>query len=156
MSDEFHFAFCYRWNVICLSRGILGKNKQQYPRNNNLYSAVSYFSRNEMVGNTVCFRDLFYCISNTVLKGCDLLRMTHIFEHEPWWFCKQSFFIYSAHFFLVEGLCSILARVSSSMLWVSLSYMINPIISLALLYIASKVLTQRFPKLYGLLCGNRI
>ena len=26
-------------------------------------------------------------------------EMTHIFEHEPWWFCKQSFFIYSAHIF---------------------------------------------------------
>ena len=89
-------------------------------------------------------------------KGCDLLRLMNVFEHEPSWFCKQSFFIYSAHIFLVEGISSIFSRVSTGMLWVSLSYMINPIISLALLYIAARVLTQRFPKLYGLLCGNRI
>ena len=89
-------------------------------------------------------------------KGCELLEQMNLFDHEPLWFCKQNFFIYSAHVFLVEGLSRILSRVSSNMIWVSFTYMANPIITLAILYIVARILTQRFPKVYGLLCGNRI
>ena len=89
-------------------------------------------------------------------KSCELLGQMHVFDHEPLWFCKQSFFIYSVHIFLVEGLSSILSRVSSNMIWVSFSYMINPMVALAFLYVAARILAQRFPKVYGLLCGNRI
>ena len=103
------------------------------------------------------FSTVFSAVSPILFwKSCELLGQMNVFDHEPLWFCKQSFFIYSAHVFLVEGLSSILSRVSSNMVWVSFSYMINPIIALAFLYIAARILAQRFPKVYGLLCGNRI
>lgn len=89
-------------------------------------------------------------------KICDLLGQINVFDHEPFWFCKQSFFIYSAHIFLVEGLSSILSRVSSHMAWVCFIYMVNPPIALAILYVVARILDQRFPKVYGLLCGNRV
>lgn len=89
-------------------------------------------------------------------KICDLLGQVNVFEHEPFWFCKQSFFIYSAHIFLVEGLSSILTKVSSQMAWVCFIYMVNPPIALAILYVVARILNQSFPKLYGLLCGNRV
>lgn len=89
-------------------------------------------------------------------KSCGLMGQWKVFDDEFLWFCKQSFFIYSAHIFIVEGLSSIMSRVSSNMLWVSFSYLVNPLIALAFLYVAARVLDQRFTKLYGLLCGNRI
>lgn len=89
-------------------------------------------------------------------KSCELLGQFNVFDHEPFWFCKQSFFIYSAHIFLVQGLSSILSRVSSNMAWVCFIYMVNPPIALAVLYVVARILAQRFPKVYGLLCGNRV
>ena len=89
-------------------------------------------------------------------KSCELLGQFNVFDHEPLWFCKQSFFIYSAHIFLVEGLSSILSRVSSNMAWVCFIYMVTPPIALAVLYVVARILAQRFPKVYGLLCGNRV
>ena len=88
-------------------------------------------------------------------KICDLLGQIRVFDREPLWFCKQSFFIYSAHIFPVEALSSILSKVNRSMTWASFSYMVTPLIVLALLYVAAEILVRRFPKVYGLLCGNR-
>ena len=99
-----------------------------------------------------------YSVLSPILfwKSCELLEGLNLFDHEPSWFCKQSFFIYSAHVFLVEGLSVILSKISSSMVWVSFSYMITPIIALGFLYIAARIMAQRLPKVYGLLCGNRV
>lgn len=107
---------------------------------------------------SIPFISTIYIIVSPILfwKSCELLGQWKVFDHEPLWFCKQSFFIYSAHIFIVEGLSSIMSKVSSNMLWVSFSYLVNPLIALAFLYMAARVLAQRFPKLYGLLCGNRI
>lgn len=104
------------------------------------------------------FFNTIYIVVSPILfwKSCELLGQLNVFDHEPLWFCKQSFFIYSAHIFIVEGLSSIMSRVSSNMAWVSFSYLVNPLITLAFLYVAARVLSQRFPKVYGLLCGNRI
>ena len=89
-------------------------------------------------------------------KSCELLGQMNVFEHELFWFCKQSFFIYAAHIFPVEGLSSILSRINGNMVWVSFSYIVTPPIALAFLYMAARILNERFPKVYGLLCGNRI
>lgn len=89
-------------------------------------------------------------------KSCDLLGQMKVFDHEPLWFCKQSFFIYSAHIFLVQGVSSLLYRVSSKGTWIAFSYIVNPFIVLVLLYIVARILAQKLPKVYGLLCGNRI
>ena len=89
-------------------------------------------------------------------KSCELLGKMNVFDHEPFWFCKQSFFIYSAHIFPVEGLSSILFRANGSMAWASFSYIVTPPIVLAFLYVAARILNEKFPKVYGLLCGNRI
>lgn len=89
-------------------------------------------------------------------KSCELLGEMKAFDHEPLWFCKQSFFIYSAHVFPVEAVSSLFSRVSSNMAWVSFSYVVNPLIVLLLLYVAARILAQWLPKVYGLLCGNRV
>lgn len=88
-------------------------------------------------------------------KTCDLLTLLHVFDHEPLWFCKQSFFLYAAHDFPVETLSAILSKVSDHMAWVSISYIVTPLIVLALLYVVAKLLSQRLPKVYQLLCGGR-
>ena len=107
---------------------------------------------------SIPFISTIYIVVTPILfwKSCELLGQWKVFDHEPLWFCKQSFFIYSAHIFIVEGLSSMMSRISSNMAWVSFSYLVNPLIALAFLYAAARVLAQRFPKLYGLLCGNRI
>lgn len=89
-------------------------------------------------------------------KSCELLGQMKVFDHEPLWFCKQSFFIYSAHIFPVQALSSLFSKVSSNMAWVSFSYVVNPLIVLLLLYVAARILAQWLPKVYGLLCGNRV
>ena len=107
---------------------------------------------------SIPFISIVYSIVTPILfwKSCELLGYWNVFDHEPWWFCKQSFFIYSAHIIPVQGLSSILSKISSSMAWASFSYLVNPLIALAFLYVVARILAQRFPKLYGLLCGNRI
>lgn len=104
------------------------------------------------------FASAIFAVVSPILfwKSCDLLGQMKVFDHEPFWFCKQSFFIYSAHIFPVQGVSSLLYRVSSKGAWIAFSYIVNPIIVLALLYVAARILAQRFPKVYGLLCGNRV
>ena len=40
--------------------------------------------------------------------------------------------------------------------WASFSYIVTPPIVLAFLYVAARILNEKFPKVYELLCGNRI
>lgn len=107
---------------------------------------------------SIPFFNTIYIVVSPILfwKSCELFGQFNVFDHEPLWFCKQSFFIYSAHIFIVEGLSNIMSRVSSNMAWVSFTYLVNPLITLAFLYVVARVLSQRFQKVYGLLCGNRI
>ena len=88
-------------------------------------------------------------------KSCDLLTPLHVFDHEPPWFCKQSFFLYAAHDFPVETLSTILSKASDNMAWVSASYIVTPLVVLAFLYLAARFLSRRLPKVYQLLCGGR-
>ena len=41
-------------------------------------------------------------------------------------------------------------------LWATVSYMIAPWITLALIYIAANMLYKYVPRFYGLICGGRI
>ena len=88
-------------------------------------------------------------------KSCDWLTLINVFDHEPMWFCKQSFFIYAAHDFLVESMSAVLSKVSNHMAWVSICYIVTPLIVLIFLYIVARLLSQRLPKVYQLLCGGR-
>lgn len=88
-------------------------------------------------------------------KSCDWLEQVHLFDHEPLWFCKQSFFIYAAHDFPVETLSTIFARVSHNALWRAISYLATPLIVLAFLYLVARLLSRRLPQFYRLICGGR-
>lgn len=88
-------------------------------------------------------------------KSCDWLTFINVFDHEPPWFCKQSFFIYAAHDLLVESLSAILSKVSDNMAWVSICFIVTPLIVLIFLYVVARLLSQRLPKVYQLLCGGR-
>lgn len=88
-------------------------------------------------------------------KAIDFLTLVKAFDREPPWFCYQSFFIYAAHVFPVEALCTFLVIISSNMVAVTISYLLTPLVVLACLYVAAKVLFRWFPKVYQLLCGGR-
>ena len=98
-----------------------------------------------------------YVIAAPILfwKICDVLVIFHLFDNEPVWFIKQSFFIYSAHVFVVEGYSSICARINQSMLWICITYVLNPLITLLILYVLARFLYSRLPGFYNLICGNR-
>lgn len=98
-----------------------------------------------------------YVIAAPILfwKICDVLQMFHMFDHVLPWFMKQSFFIYSAHVFLVEGLSSIFARINQSMLWICVTYVLNPMITLLILYLVAHFLYSKLPAFYNMICGNR-
>lgn len=107
---------------------------------------------------SIPYLSTFFTVISPILfwKSCELLGQMKVFDHEPLWFCKQSFFVYCAHYFPVEALNRILSKVSGNMAWASFSYIVNPLMVLALLYVAARILVQWLPKVYGLLCGNRV
>ena len=99
---------------------------------------------------------LFIAVSPILFwKCCDFLGTINVFDHEPFWFCKQSFFIYCAHMIPVQAMSSILSRINNTMAWSCFSYIITPPVVLVLLYVAARILSKRLPIVYRLLCGNR-
>ncbi|MDO5390726.1 MAG: hypothetical protein Q4F24_06530 [Eubacteriales bacterium] len=78
--------------------------------------SISYFSTIALVLSPILF-----------WKSCELLGQMNVFDHEPFWFCKQRFFIYAAHIFPVEGLSSILSKANRSMVWVIICDLNKPI-----------------------------
>lgn len=114
-----------------------------------IFAALKWFG--------VPFINTVYVVFTPIIfwKCCDIMGNLHIFNHEPSWFFKQSFFIYCSHIFIVEGLSSIFSKINQSMAWASFTYMITPIVALILIYIIGKFMAVRIPTLYGVLCGNR-
>lgn len=90
-----------------------------------------------------------------IWKSFDLLTLFKVFDYEPQWFIKQSFFIYAAHDFDVETLSTVLLRISDNMVWVSLCYILNPLTVLVFLYVAATFMHKKTPKLYRIISGNR-
>lgn len=106
---------------------------------------------------SVPFLSTFFVAVSPILfwKSCDLLGTMKVFDHETFWFCKQSFFIYCAHIIPVEAMSSILSRINNTMAWSCFSYIITPPVVLVLLYVAARILSKRLAIVYRLLCGNR-
>ena len=88
-------------------------------------------------------------------KCCDWLGKTGIYDREPCWFCRQSFFIYAAHDFPVEAMSTLLLKVSHHWAWLAIGYAATPLIVLAGIYVCARLLSQKLPKVYRLLCGSR-
>lgn len=88
-------------------------------------------------------------------KALDFLNAFKVYDREPHWFCRQSFFIYAAHIIPVDAVNGILSRINSTMAWASVTYMLNPLIVLFLIYFAARVMNKICPKIYRVLCGNR-
>lgn len=88
-------------------------------------------------------------------KALDFLNVFNIYNREPSWFCKQSFFIYAAHIIPVDAVNGLLSRINNTMMWASITYILNPLIVLLLLYIVAKAMNKLCPRVYALLCGNR-
>lgn len=60
---------------------------------------MSDLCNNQVVINII-FSTIFVAASPILFrKSCELLGKLNVFNYEPLWFCKQSFFIYSAHIF---------------------------------------------------------
>lgn len=157
--------FCQTNSALLFALGgtlsVYHRGYWENPNHNNFETAfyiVLFFICAAIKWLSIPFSYTIYIVVAPILfwKSCELLGQMNVFDHEPLWFCKQSFFIYSAHIFPVEGLSSILSKVSSNMAWISFSYMVNPLIVLAFLYVVARILAQKFPKVYGVLCGNRI
>lgn len=88
-------------------------------------------------------------------KAVDFLNILKVFDREPCWFCKQSFFIYAAHIIPVEAVNGLLSKINNTTAWASVTYMLNPPIVLFLIYITARVMNKICPQIYRLLCGSR-
>lgn len=97
----------------------------------------------------------FLLLSPFVLwKSADLF-FGKALEKKPMWFCGQSFFIYAAHIIPVTAVGHLLTKLSGTNIWVVLSYLITPWITLIILYAVARFLHKFTPKFYGLICGGR-
>lgn len=88
-------------------------------------------------------------------KAMDFLDAFAVYGQEPSWFFKQSFFIYAVHVIPVESLSALLSKISNTMTWASISYMITPPVILCFIYIIAKMLNSKCPGIYRILCGGR-
>lgn len=89
-------------------------------------------------------------------KAVDFLNIFKVFDRKPCWFCTQSFFIYAAHIIPVDAVNGIFSRINNTMAWASVTYMLNPLIVLFLIYIAARVMNKICPQIYRVLCGSRV
>lgn len=88
-------------------------------------------------------------------KALDFLDVFTVYDREPSWFCKQSFFIYASHIFPVDAVNGLLSRINQAMAWASITYIINPPLVLLLIYITARVMNRICPQMYRILCGGR-
>ncbi len=99
---------------------------------------------------------LFLLASPFVMwKAGDLFLTDKVLDRKPKWFCRQSFFIYAAHIIPVTVVGHVMAKVSGANIWIVLSYLITPWITLIILYVVARLLHKFTPKFYGLICGGR-
>ena len=107
--------------------------------------------------NVPIIAELSYFISPILLwKSVDGVLPSDFHEKQINWFMTQSFFIYACHVIPVTIIGHILAKIGRNYLWATVSYMIAPWITLALIYIAVNMLYKYAPRFYGLICGGRI
>ena len=107
--------------------------------------------------NVPIIAELSYFVSPILLwKSVDVFLPSDFHEKQISWFMTQSFFIYACHVIPVTIIGHILAKIGRNYLWATVSYMIAPWITLALIYIAANVLYKYIPRFYGLICGGRI
>lgn len=96
--------------------------------------------------NVPIIAELSYFVSPILLWKCiDMFLPSDFYEKQIRWFMTQSFFIYASHVIPVTIIGHILAKVGQNNLWATISYMIAPWITLALIYIAANVLYKYTP-----------
>lgn len=107
--------------------------------------------------NIPIMAELSYFISPILLwKSMDIFLPLRFYDQKIGWFTTQSFFIYASHVIPVTVLGHLLAKVNQTYLWATISYLIAPWITLALIYIVAKLLYELIPRFYGVICGGRI
>lgn len=107
--------------------------------------------------NIPVIAELSYFTSPILLwKSFDVFFPSNFYEKKVRWFITQSFFVYASHVIPVTIVGHLLTRVSQTYLWVTVSYLITPWITLAIIYVISNILYKYVPKYYGLICGGRI
>lgn len=88
-------------------------------------------------------------------KGIDVIIQNKVYEKKNSWFVTQSFFIYASHVIPVTIIGHILAKVKSGYIWVTISYLITPWITLGLIYVSAVIIHKYIPRFYNLICGGR-
>lgn len=107
--------------------------------------------------NVPIIAELSYFISPILLwKSVDVFLPSAFCRRKIRWFITQSFFVYASHVIPVTIIGHLLAKVSRNYLWVTVSYLISPWITLALIYVVANILYKYTPRFYGLICGGRI
>lgn len=107
--------------------------------------------------NVPIIAELSYFISPILLwKSVDVFLPSAFCRRKIRWFITQSFFTYASHVIPVTIIGHLLAKVSRNYLWVTVSYLISPWITLALIYVVANILYKHTPRFYGLICGGRI
>ena len=107
--------------------------------------------------NVPIIAELSYFISPILLwKSVDVFLPSAFCRRKIRWFITQSFFVYASHVIPVTIIGHLLAKVSRNYIWVTVSYLISPWITLALIYVVANILYKYTPRFYGLICGGRI
>ena len=98
---------------------------------------------------------LFYLASPIFLwKSFDVLS----YKTKPSKFVGQSFFIYCAHIIPLTTINKIFVKVSNKLpldIGATVSYIMTPMCTIALLFVVHEFLTKRCPKFYALISGGR-
>ena len=114
-----------------------------------LFAIMRYFD------TPVVGRIAYIILPILMWKAIDVILPEKLLEHNPSWFVTQTFFIYAAHLIPITCLGHLLSKVSGSVLWATLSYIVAPLITLIFLFIASMCMHRFTPKIYSILCGSR-
>lgn len=129
---------------------------------NNSEKAWMYFLFFVMTGvfryvDIPIIAELSYYASPILLwKSVDMFLPVGIYERKMRWFTTQSFFIYASHVIPVTVIGHLLAKVSRTYWWATVSYLLAPWVTLSLIYVVAEMLYRYTPRFYGLICGGRI
>lgn len=98
---------------------------------------------------------LAYIISPMILWGAVDSFVSKI---KITWIMNQSFFIYCSHIIIVTTIGKIFCKLinTSQEIWIILSFLVTPIVTLIIIYLISIFLNKYFKSFYRIICGNRI
>lgn len=88
-------------------------------------------------------------------KFLDAVLPRRVLESTPAWFAQQSFFIYAVHAIPITVVQHLFIRQGAGIGWITVSYLLTPVVTLGLVYVTARILNAVTPRFYALICGGR-